>query len=226
MNRIRSFLTHLSPKTLAGLVVRTPVVRWAVGVLLAFVLLAGVFYPLTLTWMARFLTLSQQPQAADLILILGGDFFGPRALMGAELGARGYAKKVLISGPPYSDQPESELSIEFLVEKGYQPEMFLSFPNNTTSTIEEAIAVCPELNRLGAKKVLLVTSSYHSLRANLVFRLFCADVQFRSAPAPDGQFEVDNWWKTERFRRIFFSEWQKIIGTVVWKYPQHKLERL
>lgn len=197
------------------------------GVTLVGLLLAGIiFYPVTLTWMARFLTLSQQPEPSDLVLILGGNFWGPRALMGAELGARGYAKKVLISGPPYHDQPESELSIRFLVDKGYRREMFLSFPNTTKSTAEEAIAVCPELNRLGAKKVLLVTSSYHSRRASLVFRLFCPDVRFRSVAAPDPQFEIENWWKIERFRRIFFSEWWKIFGTILWKYPQYKLERL
>jgi|RhiMetdeSRZDD1v2_1073273.scaffolds.fasta_scaffold116969_3 uncharacterized SAM-binding protein YcdF (DUF218 family) len=201
--------------------------------MLAGLLLASlIFYPVTLTGLAKLLTLSQRPEPADLILVLGGDFWGPRSLMGAELGARGLAKKVLISGPPYrynpegKDQPESELSIVFLVEKGYRREMFLSFPNTTKSTIDEALAVCPELNRLGAKKVLLVTSSYHSGRANLVFNLYCPDVRFRSVPAPDPQFEVNNWWKTESFRKIFFSEWQKIIGTVFWKYPQRQLQRL
>ena len=189
-------------------------------------LLAVAFYPVTLTWMARFLTVSQQPEPADLILILGGDFWGPRALLGAELGARGYAGKVLISGPPYLDQPESELSIRFLVDKGYPREMFISFPNTTKSTVEEAIALCPELKRLGAGKVLLVTSAYHSRRANLALRLFCPDIRFRSIAAPDPQFEVENWWKNERFRYFFFSEWQKIIGTVFWKYPEHTLRRI
>src|SRR5438094_869511 len=98
-----------------------------------------IFYPTTLTWMARFLTLSQSPEPADFILILGGDFWGPRALLGAELGARGYAKTVLISGPPYQGKPESELSIRFLVEKGYPREMFRSLPISGTSTIEEAL---------------------------------------------------------------------------------------
>jgi uncharacterized SAM-binding protein YcdF (DUF218 family) len=198
----------------------------AVGVALTGLLLAAAFYPSVLTRLAMFLTLSEQPEKVDLILVLGGDFWGPRALKGAELGSRGYAKRVLISGPPYRDRPESELSIQFLIEKGFPRDLFLSFPNTTSSTIEEAIAVCPELHRLGAKRVLIVTSAYHSRRANIVFRLFCPEVHFLSTATPDTQFEAQNWWKTPRYRNIFFSEWEKIVGTVFWEYPKHNLKLL
>jgi len=143
---------------------------WLAGVLS----LAGIFHAQTLTWTARFLLLSEPAEPADLILVLGGNFYGARALMGAELGASGYAKKVMISGPPYLNQPESELSIRFLVEKGYHRETFISFPNHSNSTISEAIAVCPELRKLRAGRVLVVTSSYHSRRANVVYNLFLA----------------------------------------------------
>lgn len=196
------------------------------GGALAGILLAVVFYPSVLTWLATFLMLSRQPEKVDLILVLGGEFWGPRALKGAELGASGYARRVLISGPPYRDQPESELSIRFLVEKGYPRELFLSFPNASSSTIEEAIAVCPELHRLGAERVMIVTSAYHSRRANIVFRLFCPEVPFLSTAAPDTQFVPENWWKTSRYRKIFFSEWEKIVVTVFWEYPKHNLKLL
>jgi uncharacterized SAM-binding protein YcdF (DUF218 family) len=194
---------------------------WAGGAVLLSLLLTAVFYSFLLTALAKFLMLSQPPEQADLILVLGGDFFGPRAMLGAELGARGYAKKVLISGPPYRDQPESELSIRFLVDKGYKKELFASFPIYGKSTIEEAIALCPELRRLGAARVLIVTTAYHSRRANIVLNLFCPGIRFRSVPAPDDQFQSENWWKTPRYRKIFFSEWEKIIGTVFWEYPRH-----
>jgi uncharacterized SAM-binding protein YcdF (DUF218 family) len=191
------------------------------GVALTALLLATIFYPIVLTWLANFLMLSEKPQRADLVLVLGGDFWGPRALIGAGLAADGYAEKVLISGPPYSGQPESELSIRFLVEKGFRRDLFISFPNTTRSTIEEALAVCPELKRLGARRVLIVTSAYHSRRANLVFRLFCPGIRFRSTAAPDGQFQAENWWKTPRYHKVFFSEWEKILGTIFWEYPKH-----
>jgi uncharacterized SAM-binding protein YcdF (DUF218 family) len=198
----------------------------ALGLLFCLVVVTGLFYPLILTWMARFLTLSQQPEPADLILVLGGDFYGPRVLKGAELGARGYAPKVLISGPLYQNRPQSDFAIRFLVEKGYPKSLFLGFLTTADSTIEESIDDCGELRRLAAGRVLLVTSAYHSRRANVVFRLFCPSLTLRSVAATDPEFEPENWWKTPRYRLIFFSEWKKLLGTVFWKYPAYMLHRL
>jgi len=56
---------------------------WLVGGCL---LLAGIFSFYTLTSLAKFLLLSEPPAPTDLILVLGGDFYGPRAFLGAELG--------------------------------------------------------------------------------------------------------------------------------------------
>jgi len=196
------------------------------GVSFVCLLFTAVFYTIFLTALARFLTLSQQPEPADLILVLGGNFWGPRTLLGAELGARGYAPRVMISGPPYRNQPESDLAIGFLEEKGYRKELFISFPISGKSTIEEVIAVCPELKRLGAHRILIVTSAYHSRRANVVFRLFCPGLKLRSIAATDPQFDAERWWKNERYRRIFFSEWTKLLGTVFWKYPAYELNWL
>ena len=195
------------------------------GLLLS--LLSGiVFYPLALTAFANFLTLNQPPEPSDLILVLGGNFFGPRALAGADLGARGYAPRVMISGPPYRGQPESDLSIRLLEKKGYRKDLFTSFPITGRSTIAEAIALCPELKRRGATRVLIVTSAYHSRRANLVLRLFCPGIRFRSIAAPDDQFQPQYWWRTPRYREILFSEVGKIIATVFWEYPKHRLTLL
>jgi uncharacterized SAM-binding protein YcdF (DUF218 family) len=152
---------------------------------LLFILLAVIFLPSILTLLGRFLIFSQQPERANLILVLGGDFWGPRVLKGAELGTEGYASRVMISGPPYNDRPESDLAIRFLVEHGFRRELFVGVPMSAKSTIEESIAVCPELRRAGASKVLIVTSSFHSRRANIVFRLFCPGIQFRSIAAAD-----------------------------------------
>jgi uncharacterized SAM-binding protein YcdF (DUF218 family) len=199
--------------------------RCIVGGLVAFVVLAAIFYPFTLTQLGRFLILSEQPERANLILILGGDFWGPRVLKGAELGTAGYAPKIIISGPPYNNRPESDLAIQFLVEHGFRRELFVGEPMSAKSTIEESIAVCPELTRLGAKKVLIVTSSFHSRRANIVFRLFCPGIQFLSIAAEDPKFQAEKWWRNEQCQKLFFSEWEKILGSVFWSYPEWRLRR-
>jgi uncharacterized SAM-binding protein YcdF (DUF218 family) len=176
-------------------------------------------YPDGLNWLGEFLVEADQPEPADAILVLGGDFWGPRVLKGAELGASHLAPRVLISGPPYGNRPESELAIEFLVQKGYPSELFVSLPIEARSTIEEAIALAPRLYRLGIRRVILVTRASHSRRAMIVFRLFCPGIRFRSVPAMD-DFQARRWWMNPESKRLFYLEWSKILGTVFVKYPE------
>jgi len=168
-----------------------------------------------LSFIGSLLIYSETPQQSELILVLGGDFWGPRVLKGAELGRAGYAPLVLISGPPYQGRPEGELAIPFLEGKGYSRKMFAVFGHNAPSTWTEAMAVRQELLRRGVKRVILVTSAYHSRRASLVFRLLCPGVKFISVPAPDPVYHVDQWWNDASSRRFFYSEWSKIIGSLL-----------
>ena len=166
---------------------------------------------------------SQVPGPADLILVLGGDFYGPRVFKAADLALQGFAQTVLISSPPYQSLPEGQFAIAVLVSKGYPGRLFAIFAHHAASTIDEAIALRAELARRGAKQVILVTSAYHSRRAAIVFRLFCPGIRFVSVPAPDSQYQAEEWWRNPKFRRLFFSEWSKIIGTVAVVYPRYLL---
>lgn len=190
------------------------------------VITAAVRWQSTLTLLGGFLVDSQPPQQADLILVLGGDFWGPRVLTGAELARQRYAPLALISGAPYQGRPEGELAIEFLVDKGYPKELFQVFGHHAGSTIAEAIALRPELARRHVKRVLLVTAAYHSRRATIVLTLFCPGVRFISVPAPDPYYHVQGWWNDDGSRDLFFSEWSKILGTVLLVYPRYLVSRL
>jgi uncharacterized SAM-binding protein YcdF (DUF218 family) len=199
--------------------------RFLLAVLLLCLVLA-IRWRATLTWLGDFLVDSQPPQRADLILILGGDFWGPRVLTGAELARLRYAPIALFSGPLYNDQPEGELAVEFLVERSYPKELFQVFYNESHSTIAEAKALRGELARRHVKRVLVVTSSYHSRRAVIVLTLFCPGVRFISVPAPDEHYHVAQWWDDESSRKLFFSEWRKIVGSVLVEYPGDLVSRL
>jgi len=168
---------------------------------------------------------SQAPRPADLILVLGGDFWGPRVVKAAELSALGYAPTVLISGPPYAGRPEGELAVDFLVKRGFRREMFAVFPHTAASTVGEALALRGELARRGVKRVILVTSNYHSRRAAMVFQLFCPGIRFNSVPAPDSHYYAEGWWKSADSREIFLSEWTKIFGTLMIAYPRYLASR-
>jgi len=168
-----------------------------------------------LSYLGRFLVDSQPPQPADLIVVLGGDFWGPRVTKGADLAKEGYAPLVLFSGPPYQGRPEGELAIAFLVQRGYPAKLFAVFPHTAKSTIAEAKALRGELARRGARRVILVTSSYHSRRGALVLYAVCPGIDFISVPAPDPNYDADNWWNEGDSRKLFVSEWTKILWFVL-----------
>ena len=174
-----------------------------------------------LAYLGGYLVDVDPPQTVDLILVLGGDFWGPRVIEAAELAKRGYAPVVLLSSPPYAGRPEGELTIPFLVQKGYPSDDLQVFAHAAKSTIAEANILRGEFARRGAKRVILVTSNYHSRRAATMFRLFCPGIHFISVPAPDPQYHVDGWWNEAGSRQLFFSEWTKILGSVLIAYPRY-----
>jgi uncharacterized SAM-binding protein YcdF (DUF218 family) len=146
-------------------------------------------------------------------------------LKAVELSKRGYAPRVLISGAPYRGRPEGEFAIAFLANQGVATDAFESFGHYARSTIEEAIALRPELEHRRIKRVILVTSSFHSRRALLVFRLVCPGIEFISVPAPDEHYEPDRWWQDESSRKLFFSEWGKIVGSLLLAYPEYRFSK-
>lgn len=202
--------------------------RWLVrsslllGAVLAISALAG--WKTFLRELGEFLAPNPTPQPADLVLVLAGDFWGPRVLRGAELGTQGFAPVVLISSTPYARSTEAQEAIDFLAARGYSRRLFQGFEHHAHSTITEAIALRPELERRGVRRVLLVTSAYHSRRASIVFRLFCPGIKFIAIGAPDDLYHPEDWWEYPRSRRLFFLEWSKIIGTVFFEYPKYAVE--
>jgi uncharacterized SAM-binding protein YcdF (DUF218 family) len=180
----------------------------------------------TFSILGRFLVYSQPPQSADMILVLAGDFYGSRVLKAAELAKQGYAPLVLISGGPYQAGTEGEYAIRFLAERGYPARLFESFEHHARSTIEEAVALRGELRRRRVKRVILVTSDFHSRRSAIVFRLFCPGIEFISVPGTEANFHAGRWWMDAHSKALFYSEWTKIFGTILMAYPKDLMGRL
>jgi uncharacterized SAM-binding protein YcdF (DUF218 family) len=179
----------------------------------------------TLAWLGGYLVCTDPIQRADLILVMGGDFWGPRVVKAAELGAQGFAPLVLVSGPPYNGRPEGEFAVDFLVKQGYPRNLFAVFGHNQASTIGEVLALHKELARRSVKRVIFVTSAYHSRRCELLFRMLCPEIRFVSAPAPDSHYQAGVWWKDRSSQSLFFSEWSKILGSVLIAYPTYRVSQ-
>jgi uncharacterized SAM-binding protein YcdF (DUF218 family) len=158
---------------------------------------------------------TQPPFQADMIEVLGGDWFGNRILEAARLARAGYAPYVLVSGSDYLyGNYESDMAVPFAVKHGYDEKMFIKLLQPVTSTMEEAQAVVPELRRRGVKRLIVVTSEFHTARAGRIFRTVAPEMEIRMVAAPD-TLHWDNWWTDREGRKTFLYEWLKTMANRV-----------
>jgi uncharacterized SAM-binding protein YcdF (DUF218 family) len=176
----------------------------------AVLLLALVLHARILTALAEYLDQSGPPEKADIAFVLAGDASGRRILKGAELVRQGYAPRLVVSGPAGNyGYYECDLAIPFAVKAGYPESEFIPFPNHARSTRDEAAAAAVELRGLGAHRVLLITSLYHTRRAGGDFRAAAPDLTFIVVAASDENFTPQAWWHNREARKTFAIEWLK-----------------
>jgi len=127
-------------------------------------------------WLAKPVLLVQEgPESGDVIVLLTGEP-GERTFKALELYKSGAASRILVSGTG------QELYAERLVLAGVPKEAITVEPRSR-NTKENAEFSIPLLKREGCKRVLLVTSWYHSRRALACFRHFGGDLEISSCPA-------------------------------------------
>jgi uncharacterized SAM-binding protein YcdF (DUF218 family) len=177
------------------------------------ILCVFLFHARILAALGSYLDQSGPPEKADVAYVLAGDSRGHRILKAAELVREGYAPHAVVSGPAGAyGHYESDLAIPFAVQAGYPESEFIPFPNHALSTREEAEAAVQELRSLGAHRVLLVTSLYHTRRAGGLFRSIAPEMTFIVVASPDEFFTKDGWWRDREARKTFLYEWLKTIA--------------
>lgn len=188
--------------------------RFASWLVLAVVLVLLIgFHTAILTAFGNFLVKAGPPENADVIVVLAGDGFGLRILKAGDLIKAGYAPKALISGPSgiYGNY-ECDLAIPFAVKAGYPESYFIPLEHDARSTDTEARVVVKKLHEMDAKRVILVTSNYHTRRAGLIFRRAAPDLTFFVVAAPDEYFKPDSWWRDREASKTFVYEWMKTVA--------------
>ena len=166
-----------------------------------------------LTWMGELLIKSDPLETADIVVVLAGGHYGERILLAAELVEKGYAPRVLVSGPKnFFGLPESEFAIPFAVAHGASEGVFEGFPIEANSTLEEADRVDRELRRRGIRKALVVTSNFHTRRARYIFHKHGSkDVRYVFVAADYPDFRPQDWWRNRQGRKVFVIESLKTL---------------
>ena len=166
-----------------------------------------------LTAAANFLIENDPPQKADAIVVLSGDEYGTRTIKAAQLAQAGYAPYVVVSGPKGLLGPESDLYIEYARRQGYPESLFRGLPHDADSTRAETAIIGKYLNARGIRKILLVTSNYHTRRAARLMRTQNPGLEVMIIAAPDPYFIPNRWWKTRTGQKLWALEWFKTMAS-------------
>ncbi len=163
--------------------------------------------------LGSYLVKAGPPQKDDVAFVLAGDPSGNRILKAAELARKGYVPKVIVSGPAGQyGWYECDLAIPFAERAGFPASYFVHFEHHGQSTMEEARLAIMELRRMGVKRVMIVTSDYHTRRTGKIFRALAPDLTFDVVAAPDVNFSAGGWWHLREGRKTFVLEWTKTVA--------------
>ena len=151
----------------------------------------------------------QSPQTSDAIVMLGDDnYSGDRAARAAELFKAGWAPRVVASGRylrPYASI--AELEAHDLADRGVPAGAVVRLAHRAGDTREECVEISQLLSSHGWKRVLLVTSSYHTRRARYICaRVFPSGTVLHVVAAQDSEYDPGQWWWNRRGINIFFHE--------------------
>jgi uncharacterized SAM-binding protein YcdF (DUF218 family) len=138
---------------------------------------------------------------ADALIVVGDDnFYADRATRGVQLFREGKAPVIVASGRRLRPNAGiAELIEHDLVERGVPKDKIVRFAHDGDSTLEEAAALLRFAKERKWRKVIVVTSNYHTRRARYIFRrVFPQGMEVRVASARDGDFDPEHWWENRK----------------------------
>ena len=162
-----------------------------------------------------FWVVDEGPVASDAIVILGDDNYnGDRATRAAELLKAGWAPRIVASGRGLRSYASiAELEEHDLTDRGVPMTGIVRFAHRAENTRDEAAAISQLISSRGWKRIILVTSNYHTRRARYICeRSFPAGTELRVVAARDSDFDPENWWRTRLGIKIFTHE---LVGMIV-----------
>ncbi|HEY4879416.1 MAG TPA: YdcF family protein [Candidatus Acidoferrales bacterium] len=157
----------------------------------------------------EFWVVDEPPETSDVIVVLSGDNYdAERATRAASLFKSGMAPRVVATGRALrSYATTTDLMKRDLVEHGVPESAIVPFTHRADDTRDEAAAVSEFVRSHGWKKILLVTSNYHTRRSQYIYEhVLPSSDQLLTVAAPDSDYDPNYWWRTRTGVKIFFHE--------------------
>ena len=113
---------------------------------------------------------------------------------------------------------DAELSQNALLQLGIDSANIKVFRQGT-STYEESEEILGYSTAKGYKRVMIITSQFHTKRVQKVFadKFRKADIEVIVKGAPPLSYDLDFWWESEEGLIFVFNEYAKLIY-YAWKY--------
>ena len=162
-----------------------------------------------LRFAGQFWVVDEPAAPSDAIIVLGDDnYAGDRAFHAADLYREGVAPTVAASGRMLRRNVSLADIIEHDLESfGVPAASIVKLPHRAQNTREEAAECARLIEARHWKRVLVVTSNYHTRRARFIFeRVLPPGVALRVSAARDSDFDPSRWWETRQGQKLFFSE--------------------
>jgi uncharacterized SAM-binding protein YcdF (DUF218 family) len=195
-----------------------PVVRRRL-IILGVLLLIGdcLFLILTsepaLTWFAYRFRIQDDLVQSDAIVVLLGSSVN-RSAKAAELYQAGMAPVILIGQSETVPYDETGSNRQILIQSGVGPGAIQILPGEVVeSTHDEALRVCDYVRRHSIRRIIVVTTAFHTARARWIFRktLRCSGVEVRMAPCKDPRFTEADWYETDEGIKEYLAETLKTL---------------
>ena len=162
---------------------------------------------------------AQAPVKADLLVALGGDN-GGRADRVLELYRKGFAPKVLLTGPEGGHSKTRPTYLHwrarYLIDAGI-PEKDLLYDRRSATSWEEAVNTLRLMQSMKLDRVLVVSDPPHMRRLSWVWgKVFeGSGKEFTLVESAMEKWDADHWWRTSLNAQFVFGEYIKLAYYLV-----------
>ena len=200
--------------------------RWRMGGVAALFVLGGAIA--LLSWGGYLLVVSDVlPPHSQALVVLAGSVNGERARReeAMRLLREGHAEHVVLSVPQmrYLGEWVPDMMRRYIA-RVYAPgeaQRVLMCASGADSTQEEARALRKCLEEHDWRRVVVITSNYHTRRARYIWHEVFRDANPPFAiyvrGVPDGDFQPDGWWRKRRYAKTFAEEITKLVWTYLFE---------
>jgi uncharacterized SAM-binding protein YcdF (DUF218 family) len=189
------------------------------GILLNLLLILYFFRFPILRGMGNYLVVQDDLEKCDAIYVLSGNPID-RGREGSVLLKQDYAPEVICTGADYSGVMlaygikvlHCELTRRAMLQQDADSTRIRMLAAGT-STMEEYDAIKKDIESHGYRKVIILTSLFHTRRTRQVFkdRLEDAGIHTVMRGADDSGFDEAHWWKHEDGLLFLNSEYVKMV---------------